>query len=265
MPRRAIIEPAPADPIVLDWDEFRSMFGRNHRQGEHVAIVGPTGGGKSVVAFELARIVGARQGKDRRPARVTVLGSKPARDDTLMALHKSGHGEEWQIITHWPPAYGEEHCIVWPRGSTLSGAAKKQRERFVPVLDQIHSEGGQTVVIDEEAHFEDGPPEGLGMRGMMAPFWSGARSNKITMIGATQRPRGVTRLMWSDSSWVIVLKPEDDDDTVRVAELTGNKRRDKKEAFFEMVDRLGDFEFLCFRRQRGGGRGVYVSRVKGSK
>jgi energy-coupling factor transporter ATP-binding protein EcfA2 len=248
---------APPELIILPWDRFGPMFAKEHKQGEHVAIVGPTGGGKSQVAFALAKILGARTDKDRRPSRVTVLGSKPARDDTLSKLHAEG----WPYIKKWPPAYGEEHCIIWPRGGTLSQAATKQRAVFVPVLDAIHSEGSQTVVVDEEAHFEESRPEGLGMRGMMGPFWSGARSNKITMIGATQRPRNVTRLMWSESSWVIVLKPEDDDDFIRVAELTGHKRRDKREWFYSVVENLGPYEFVCIRRQRGGGRGMYISRV----
>jgi hypothetical protein len=252
MPRRRTILPPAAKPIVLPWDRFAGMFAKAHKAGEHVAIVAPTGGGKSVVAFELAKIVGARTARDKRPARVTVLGSKPTRDDTLSALHRSG----WPIIKKWPPKYGEEHCIVWPRGGTLSQASQRQRAVYVPLLDAIHSEGHQTVVIDEEAHFEDSQPEGLGMRGLMGPFWSGARSNKLTLIAATQRPRNVTRLMWSEPSWIIILRPEDEDDLKRVAELSGRKAE-----VIEIVDHLGAFEFLCIRRQRGGGRGIYVSKV----
>lgn len=256
--RRPTVDPAPVGaPIVLEWEKFKPVFARNWRQGEHVAIVAPTGGGKSVLLFELAKIAASRQGKDRRPARVVVLGVKH-RDDELTRLHNQG----WPIIKRWPPNYGDEHCIVWPRGDSLSKASARQRAVFVPLLDTIHKEGGQTVVIDEEAHFEESPPEGLGMRGMMTPFWTGARSNHLSIMAATQRPRNVSRSMWSEPSWVFVLKPEDDDDTYRIAELTGNKRRDRREAFLEIVDRLGDYEFLCVRRQRGGGRGLYVSRVE---
>jgi hypothetical protein len=257
MTRRRIVDPAPATaPIIMPWEDFQAFFARHHKQGEHVAIVAPTGGGKSVVAFELAKIVGTRKARDGRPSRVTVLGSKPNRDDTLMALHRAG----WPIITKWPPKYGQEHCIVWPRGGTLSQSSRRQRVVYVPLLDAIHSEGGQTVVIDEEAHFEEPQPEGLGLRGLMGPFWSGARSNKLTLIAATQRPRNVTRLMWSEPSWIIILRPEDQDDLKRVAELSG-----RKDEVLEIVQRLGGFEFLCVQRQRNGRRALIVSKVQVQK
>lgn len=228
------------------------MFLGAHKQGEHVAIVGPSGGGKTTLGLELCQLVGSRKGRDRRPSRVVVLGTKP-RDDTLSRMVKAG----WPIIKQWPPAYGEEHCIVWPRGRGASTAASRHRNVFLPLMDAIYDEGGQTVCVDEAAYFERQPPAGLGMGATMEQFWSAARSNRITMIGGTQRPRNVTRLMWSEPSWIIIFTPEDEDDLKRVAELSG-----RKPAVLEIVPQLGGFEFLCVRRQRSGGRGLYVSKVQ---
>jgi hypothetical protein len=127
---------------------------------------------------------------------------------------------------------------------------------YRPLLNGIYQEGGQAVCIDEAAYFELPVPEGLGMRAIMGKFWSAARSNNLTLVAGTQRPRNVSRLMWSEPSWVIIFRPEDIDDLKRVAEASG-----RKNDVLLAASQLGGFEFLCVRRQRNGERGLYVSRV----
>jgi energy-coupling factor transporter ATP-binding protein EcfA2 len=240
------------EPEVLYWEDFQFMFSQAHKQGEHVSLVGATGSGKSVCGLELCKIIGKRRAKDGRPARVTVLVDKP-RDDTVMRLHTK---DKWPIIKKWPPSYGQEHCIVWPKTTTPSKAVQTHRAVFLPLLEQIYHEGGQTVYIDEAAYFEDTPPSGLGMRGTMSQFWRAARSNRVSMVSATQRPTHVSRLMWSEPSWLFIFKVEDDDDLKRVAQLSGDKQ-----SVWRIVPKLGGHEFLCVRRQRGGDHALYVSRV----
>lgn len=233
---------------VLPWEQFAELFKREHRQGEHVAIVGQTGAGKSVLGLSLCKIVGSRMGKDRRPARVVVLATKP-RDDTVKSLG-------WPVVKKWPPSYGQEHCIVWPRGGDPDTMAARQRRVFRPLLNVIFQEGGQTVCIDEAGYFEDSLPDGLGLGSTMKQYWTAARSNKITLIAGTQRPRHVTRSMWSEPSWVFIFPPDDEDDLKRVAELSG-----ARDAVMELTPRLGGHEFLVVRRQRAYEKQLYVSKV----
>lgn len=228
------------------------MFQSAHKQGEHVAIVGQTGSGKSVLGLSLCKIVGARMGKDRRPARVVVLATKP-RDDTIRNILPE---KSWPTVKKWPPSYGQEHCIVWPRGGPPDSETRRQRAVFRPLLNTIYQEGGQAVCIDEAFYFEDSPPEGLGMRGTMTKIWTNARSNKLSLIAATQRPRHVTLSMWTEPSWIIIFAPDDLDDLKRVAELSG-----AKDAVMEIAPQLGGHEFLCIRRQRAGTKTLYVSKV----
>lgn len=238
---------------VLPWERFSEMFRNAHKQGEHVAIVGQTGSGKSVLGLSLCRVIGSRMGKDRRPARVVVLATKP-RDDTIRdILPESG----WPVISKWPPSYGQEHCIVWPRKGAPSQVPAIQRRTFAPLLDVIYQEGGQTVCIDEAGYFEVSPPKGLGLASTMEQYWTAARANKITLIAGTQRPRHVTRSMWSEPSWVMVFPPDDEDDLKRVAELSG-----AKDAVMELTPHLGAHEFLCVRRQRSAEKQLYVSKVR---
>jgi len=240
------------EPDILQWEDFQVMFFQAHKQGEHISLVGATGSGKSVCGIELCKIVGKRRAKDGRPARVTVLADKP-RDDTIMRLHKK---DGWPIIKKWPPSYGQEHVIVWPKTGNPSDMYLHHRAVFLPLLETIYREGGQTVYIDEAAYFEETPPAGLGMRGTISQFWQAARSNRVSMIAGTQRPTRVSRLMWSEPSWLFVFKVEDDEDLKRVAQLSGVKM-----SVWRVVPNLGGHEFLCVRRQRDGRHALYVSRV----
>lgn len=225
------------------------MFSRAHKQGEHVSIVGQTGSGKSVLGLSLCRIIAARKGKDGRPARVIVLATKP-RDDTVTALG-------WPIIKKWPPAYGQEHCVIWPKGGDPDTVAQRQRRIFRPLMNAIYHEGGQTVYIDEASYFERPLPDGLALASTMEQYWTSARSLKITLIAGTQRPRHVSRSTWSEPSWVFIFAPDDEDDLRRVAEMSGSR-----EQVLDIAEKLGPHEFLCVRRQRGSDKRLYVSKVE---
>lgn len=251
IPVRHVRDEDRSAPIsIVRWEKFIPIFSSNHKQGEHVAIVGQTGSGKSVLGLSLCKVIARRRGRDGRPTRVVVLGTKP-RDDTMKALVG-----DWPIVKKWPPSYGQEHCIVWPRGSTPDKMVARQRATFRPLLDTIYHEGGQTLYIDEAGHFETPPPKGLGLETTMEQYWTSARSLKVTLIAGTQRPRHVSRSMWSEPSWIFIFAPDDEDDLRRVAELSGAKN-----SVLSVAAALGPHEFLCVRRQRGNDKRLYVSKV----
>lgn len=234
---------------VVRWDDFSRIFAKAHKQGEHVGIVGQTGSGKSVLGLSLCKIISKRRANDGRPARVVVLATKP-RDDTVSALG-------WPVVKKWPPSYGQEHCIVWPRGGSPSTVAQRQRQIFRPLLDTIYGEGGQTLYIDEASYFERPIPDGLGLSSTMEQYWTSARSLLLTLIAGTQRPRHVSRSMWSEPSWIFVFAPDDEDDLRRVAEMSGAKAQ-----VLEIAQNLGPHECLCVRRQRGTEKQLYVTKVE---
>lgn len=247
--RNPVVEPEPVARI--SWQECSRLFEREHRQGMHVAIVGTTGSGKTTLGVELCKVVGARTATDGRPSRVVALGYKP-RDKTLSTLKADG----WKVLKKWPPSYGEEHVIVWPKYGDPETASARQGRVFRSLLKRIYSEGGQTIFIDEMAKFDRPPPEGFGLRAITTEYWTTSRALNLSLIAATQRPREVSRGMWSEPSFVFAFRTEDQDDVKRVVEIAGRQRDTAADA----IDGLGDHEFVLIVR-RGDRRGIYVSQV----
>lgn len=235
----------------LPWEDYQRMFATTWSPGEHVALVGPNGCGKTMHGLELCKIIGARPGKDGRPAHVGVLQYKP-RDDTVTKSIP-----DWPVIKRWPPKYGEEHYVIWPKATSASQASRLQRRVFGPTLDKIYSEGNQTVYIPEAAYFERAQPAGLGLSGTMEQFWSTARSSKLTCISDTQRPRRVTLLMWTEPKFLIIYRLRSRDDIKHVADLSG-----AADVVWNVVPRLKAHQFLCICRQEHEDEmDFYVSRV----
>lgn len=245
--------PSSADELRpverLGWEEFRLLFRKLHKQGEHVAIVGPNGSGKSILGLELCKLRALRRTTNKRPASVVVLATKH-RDSTLDNLG-------WPILAEWPPSYHEPNVIVWPRPREIEARAKIQRRVMKHVLDQIEDEGGHTVYIDEAAYFETDLPKGLGLSTTMDTLWRESRSNGITLIATTQRPRHVSVSMWSEPAWLIAFRVDDVNDLKRVAEISG-----ERQAMLAEVDTLGGHEFICVHRPRAGERTMYRCKVE---
>jgi energy-coupling factor transporter ATP-binding protein EcfA2 len=240
--------PEPDRPQRIAWRELRAEIARELDQDQSVAVVGPTGSGKTVLLKEIAKIRGERKAKDGHPARVTYLAAKP-RDDSLDDL-------EWPVIKTWPPGYGRFHVIVWPTYGDPETAATRQRRVFRPLLKTIFGEGGQTVVIDEIAYFTDPLPDGLGLKTVIHQYLTVGRSNKLGLLGGTQRPRNVPRAFWSEPKWLFIFRLDDYDDLKRVHEIGG-----KRGGVDKIVAELEDYDFLVIRR-KGTRRDLYISRVE---
>lgn len=244
MPKRAVVELGPSaqasEPEVIDadpsspapivgWDDFIADFVPAWKQGEHVSIVGPTGQGKSVLGLALVK-ARARA----RDADTVVFGTKP-RDRTLDKLG-------WPVVTEWPPNYGENQVIVWPAYGDPDDAAIRQEKAFRPVMRRIFKDGNRTVYIDEVSDFH----ERMGLTNLLNEYWKMGRSNGLTFVAATQRPRGVPRAMFSEPSWLFFFRTPDEDELKRVSEIGGDTKLVK-----EIVRRLDPHQFLCIRPRTG--------------
>lgn len=172
------------------------------KQGEHVALVGPTGQGKTTLALQLL------------PARewVTIFATKPE-DRTLSGLRREGYVK----ISEWPPPNGEvRRVLLWPRWRS---PADTPRQAAV-MRNAIHAQflaGSWTLFTDDVQYLTDE----LRLGRNLATLWLQARALRISVVAATQRPRNVPRLMWSQSTHLFMWGTSDEEDLRAIGGLGG--------------------------------------------
>lgn len=231
-------ELAAAVPFA-PWAEVADELVGQWAQGEHFTILGPTGEGKTHLEIDLLE----RRAKARR-SHTVFLETKP-KDATI-----SGLG--WPIIRkreQWPPGYGQTRVVVWPPYGRQETHVARQRAVFKPVLDDIFHDGHRTVAFDELTDFSDHPRDGgYGLSSTVSEFYRKGRSNGITTMGTTQRPRNAPRAAFSECRWFASFIITDDDDLRRVGELGG---RVDKAVLRAVIRSLGEHEFVLVRVRSG--------------
>lgn len=204
--------PAAAVPVVA-WEDFLGAL--DWRQGEHVALVGPTGQGKTTLALSLI---------GRRGWHV-ILGTKP-RDDTLGGLVRR---QGYVRAAGWPPPVRAPRVLLWPRWQTPDDTAR-QRAVLAQALGQMFSEGGWTILADDVQYLTSM----LGLGHLLDMLWLQGRAVDLTLIAATQRPRWVPRNMWTQSTHLFLWGTRDSDDLRALGGLNGADTRTVRQVVAEL-------------------------------
>jgi energy-coupling factor transporter ATP-binding protein EcfA2 len=221
-------------------------------QGEHIAVMGPTGTGKTTLAFTLL------DGMADAGYSVLVLANKP-KDATLSKMAAG----RWDKIRAWPPRYEHRHpnghgaggarIIVWPNYGRAS-TARANRPTFVKAMDEALHEGGWIVYIDETRYFI----EQLGMRQVIDEYWNAARSSDVTMMSGAQGPSWINRTMITQETWLFAFRPSHEEEAKDIAKIAGVR------TFSDELMQLNEarHEFIA-EKTRSHAR--YVSRVTTSQ
>lgn len=180
-----------ADVPRVAWDDFVPRF--RWRQGEHVALVGPTGWGKTTLALQLL------------PLRSwSVILATKGRDKTLAGLKSEGY----VTIPAWPPPSPEHRrVIVWPRFRD----ERDQKNQHVVLRDTVNAvmrSGSWCVFADDVQHLTSH----LHLGTPLDTLWLQARSLDVSVLAATQRPRWVPRQMWTQSTHLFLWGTRDEED-----------------------------------------------------
>lgn len=185
---------------VAPWEQLLPRMA--WRQGEHVALVGPTGRGKTTLALSLLWL----------RKWVTIFGTKPA-DSTLEAMTRLGYKK----IRAWPPPSDENRrVILWPRWITPADNAR-QRQAITTALASIWRQGRWCLFVDDVQYLD----KTLGLGRELQALWVQARALDVSLVAGTQRPRHVPLEMWSQSTHFFIWKATDADDLRRIAGIGG--------------------------------------------
>lgn len=233
-------------PETVGWSELEPAFVSSWGwpdgkwQPEHLAILGPTGSGKS---WFMTTVIDARC--KTTGAHAVILATKPA-DGTMKRMATRG----WKIRRTWPPDYGETKTIFWPPQASMTVGNAKQRRAVFDFLAELWKPDANVILaFDEIAYVE----LELRLKPQVEQYWREARSQGITIVATTQRPRNVSRQMHSMPAWSVAFRPDDEDDAKRVAEIMGSRR-----LYTPILMELEPQQFLLVRRRT---RDAYISTV----
>jgi GTPase SAR1 family protein len=213
---------------VAPWQQLQSDLMRNWHQGEHVAVVGPTGVGKTTL---ITRLVEAR--------RYVVVFVSKVHDDTIRKDFKG-----FERIEQWPPKIHQDKVLLWPKpGKSVRDTYLKQRDVFQKAMDSIFLERNWCVVFDEQHYL----CHDLKLTPENTMFQHQGRSSGLSVVNGCQRPAWVPLVTFSGSThsffWRTTLK----NDLTRLSDTGGI---DKKELEANMLT-LGKHEFVYVNSRKG--------------
>jgi len=195
-----VIETIP----FMEWPDF--VAGLQWNQGEHFALIGPTGCGKTTAALNLL------------PLReyTTVFATKP-KDNSLV---KFGKDHDYKVIEQWKPSLSVRRYprrILWPNARSLASATT-QRQDFYTALDDIYVKGGWCIYFDELWYISNQ----LNLRKEIITFLLQARSMNIGMLMAFQRPAWVPVEVYDQATHLMFWRENDEVNLSRIQGIAYN-------------------------------------------
>jgi hypothetical protein len=216
-----------------EWDDFLKWFDQEWEPGKHLALIGPTGEGKSTFAVG---VLGLRK---------WILALDPKGEDET--LSKSGFAR----IKAWPPsnrvrdriAEGKPARLIVGGGVRTKAEMQKLSELMHQAIEGCRAEGGWTIYADEFQLLADRRMYGLDKE--IEALLIAARSRGTSVVTAFQAPAWVPKAGTRQASFVVMWPTRDRVMIKTVAEAMGRAWHDLADA----VDMLPPFHVLVIPKR----------------
>lgn len=200
------------------------------QQGEHVILIGQTGSGKT----RLARVLLERR-------RYVVVLAVKKYDESLEHYRRTYPDAScYHLIRKWPPDYGEERVLFWPKAANLENIGP-QREGIAHVLNSVYQSGGWAVYLDDMGYTSSV----LRLERSLTVLMNQGRSAYISVVGSLTRPASETAHTpleaFSQVRHVYLFRTQDHREHKRMAEIAGIPLK----LLQESLAALGKYEFLA--------------------
>jgi hypothetical protein len=232
---------AKESAVAYPWRDFMLHMRENWSQGEHWALVAPTGEGKTTFVSQLVML--------RRW--VGLYDQKGGTDDIVAILEEQG----WPRVNRWPLSMemrkkireGKEPVRLIVGGKGRKPQDKLRRRAYhQKTLDGMSQEGGWTILIPDLALLTDRRFGNAGDKvteGLLE-----GRSAKNTYITEFQRPAGVPREAADQATYLATSYTRDTDTIARLAEMMGRSRVETRGAVKALGDDDGKFAWIVVSR-----------------
>lgn len=186
-----------ASPVVPDqiemipWDNLPKAMGWS--QGEHVALVGPTGAGKTTAATSLVE-----------QRRFVMLTSTKPQDPTLRMMRRHG----WVTIDQWPPPPDVPRVILHAPLADLETDPPRVGATIRRAINGAYKATSWCVVLDDLQALNTT----CGLQRITSTLLVNARSSRVSCVVGTQRPRWVPREVWTQCTHLFIWRCVDADD-----------------------------------------------------
>lgn len=205
---------------LLDWPAFKRQFQRHFNQGDQVTILGGPDSGKTHLAVLIAEM-----------RRFSIFVATKPRDPLIPKLHDRGWsiGSNLEPMTQYVeeegPNYGTPlfpRYVYWPfplpgERATLEEQADTKGVAIKAALIEIQRQGSWCALFDELNYLTST----LRLRRELEELYHTARSNKVTLVGAAQRPSWVPRAVVDNPGHLFIFQAGDREELKRLGEIAG--------------------------------------------
>jgi hypothetical protein len=204
----------------VPWAELYRYLGANFRQGDHVAILGPTGAGKTHIAFAVAElrsyvILIACKPEDPLVDDALKRGYWLIPTDKLEVPYSDGRPLHPRVI-YWP-RLAEKTRRKIPDHQLLAAERAHQKPRVGAALGYVRQNGHWAVIVDEGTWV----CRDLNLQRDVDSALFSFRTLNSSVIILGQRPSWMGRYVLSSPTHLFLFNTNDRDDRKALGDVSG--------------------------------------------